>query len=86
MNIELELKAVSERVTQRAEAGQVSAREIAALLECYHSYTDLWERLEETIFDGRMEWNDAVTVKVDGKTIKFDDIDQVAEWLTNEPK
>jgi len=33
-----------------------------------------------------MEWDDTVTVKVDGKTIKFDNIEQVAEWLTNEPK
>jgi hypothetical protein len=86
MSFEEMLQQASARVSERAERGEAGSREISALLDCYQSYNDLWERIEEKIFDGKMEWDDTVTVKVDGKTVKFDNIEQVAEWLTNEPK
>lgn len=83
MFIDKELQEISADVTRRAEIGQSSQREIAMLLECWQLYCDKLEELEEKILTEGLNWDDSVTVKVDGKTIRFDNIEQVAEWITN---
>ena len=83
MTIDKMLNAASQDITARAEAGQKDSREIALLLDCYQGYMELLDEIDGQIFDGAMDWGNGVTVKVEGKTIRFDNINQVAEWMTN---
>lgn len=75
--------AAAQRIFDRAEKGLASQREIALGLEAMQLYIDHWEALEEKIFNGQMEWDDTVTIKVNGQAVRFQNIDQVAEFLTN---
>lgn len=62
----------------RAEAGTLTTREIAIVLEMNQRYKEYLDDLE--IADLRTDTN--VVVKVDDETIKFSSIEDVAAWIT----
>jgi hypothetical protein len=81
--IDKEVYAVAQRIFERAEQGLASQKEIALGLETMQAYVDHWEALEEKILNGEMKWDDTVTIKIDGQAVRFQNIEQVAEFLTD---
>lgn len=59
---------------------QSLVRDIAVLSERYQQYIDYLDEL----LDSEINIDVSVTVRIDGKqTIKFKNIEDVAEWITN---
>jgi len=79
--IEKELKQITANILARAERGQATQREIAEVLEAWAKLDDYYTDIQEKCFDGMFE--DGITVKVDGTTIKFDNSESLAEWMSN---
>lgn len=59
-----------------------SERGRAQALELLTGLTEYYDEIQDAIHDGKVEFDTSITVKVDGKTIKFKSIDEVSEWLT----
>lgn len=84
MNIEKQIKGHAAQTIQLFDAGQVGQREVAEALELLAQLNDYYTELQESIEDGSLKSDYSVTVKAEGNTIKFSNIDQVAEWMTND--
>ena len=56
-------------------------KEKAQAAELLAGLMDYYQDIQAAIMDGRICMDSSVTVQVDGKQIKFPNIDKVAEWL-----
>lgn len=80
--IEQELKDITSAIMKRAEMGQATQREIAEVLEAWAKLDDLYTDIQDRcMLDGM--FTDGVTAKIDGVTVKFENTDGLAEWLSN---
>ncbi len=81
--IDTELKEITSNVVKAAEEGKVSQREIAQVLDAWAQLTDYYSEIQERCFEGGM-FLDGVIVKVDGATVKFDNVEALAEWMSHD--
>lgn len=80
MNIEQEVLKFSWDVIQQEGATQLG---IAQALELHASLDDYYDEIQQAVHEGRITTDQSVTIKIDGKTIKFSDIEGVAKWITS---
>ncbi len=83
MSLESEIHEFISDVTVRATNGEAHPREIAMARELKSRLDDYYDEIRQAIDEGRVTFDASVTVQVDGKRIKFKNIDGVAEWITN---
>ena len=72
------IDAINAIVRQMRETGKCDARVLAVAAEANQLYYDYLDEL----LDG-VKVCAAVTVRVDGQTIQFKDIEDVASWITS---
>lgn len=77
-------KAIHEHAHRVMNGG--NQRNIAEALELYAGLDDYYGLLQEGIENGTIKFDSSITVSVDGKKIKFDNIDKVAEWILSNNK
>jgi hypothetical protein len=70
--------AINDTVRRMLDAGKPDPLVLAVAIEANQQY---YEYLDELI-DG-VETCASVTVQVDGRTIRFPDIESVAQWITS---
>ena len=61
--------------------GNPTQRQLAELRELYAQLDDYYNDIQEAIFDGSLNLDESVIVKVDGISIKFSDMDKAAEFI-----
>lgn len=90
MTIEQQIRKQNDTIGERAAALEervaangLTGRDIAELLELYALQEDVYESIQQACFDHTLNLNEEVLVKVDGKVIKFQNISDTAEWITN---
>lgn len=83
MSLEQQVNEFASSVIQQYEAGQAGQREIAQALELIAKLDDYYSEIQESILNNGLKEDCFVVVKTEGKVIKFSNIDQVAEWMTN---
>lgn len=81
MNLEKEIYDFAHCVHMNEHATEKEKAIAAELLASLHDY---YEEIQNAAMDGRITTDYTVTVKVDGQQIKFQNIEKVAEWMTNE--
>ena len=80
MNIEQEVYAFVRSIQVKEKA---TPKEIAMAQEALARLDDYYDEIQRAAEEGRLCHDFSVTVRTEGKTIKFQNIDSVAEWLTN---
>lgn len=83
MSLEQQINEFSSAVIQAYENGEAGQRELAQALELIAQLDDYYSGIQEHILENGLSEDYSVTVKAEGKVIKFSNIDQVAEWMTN---
>lgn len=90
MTIEQQIRKQTDTIGERAAALEcrvassgLTGRDIAELLELYALQDDVYEEIQQACFDHTLNLSEEVYVKVDGKTIKFQNISDTAEWIAN---
>lgn len=83
MNIEQAVRDFARQVIAQGENKEATQKGIAQALELHASLDDYYDEIQQAILDGMVKFDQSVTIKVDGKTIKFQGIEGVAEWITN---
>lgn len=58
-------------------------KQLAMAQEAMANLMDYYEEIQNAARDGLINTDFSVTVCVDGKKIKFPNIESVAEWMTN---
>lgn len=81
MNLEQMVFDFSQKVIQQGEAREATQKGIAQALELHASLDDYYDEIQRAILEGNVKFDQ--TIKVDGKTIKFQDIEGVAQWITS---
>lgn len=83
MNLEQMVFDFSQKVIQQGETREATQKGIAQALELHASLDDYYDEIQRAILEGNVKFDQSVTIKVDGKTIKFQDIEGVAQWITS---
>lgn len=80
--IEYIVKEANALLGQAVDAGTADARMVATVQEINQRYIDYLDELSDHIARHGIA-NDGIIVKVDGASIKFKTIEDVAEWMTS---
>lgn len=83
MSLEQQVNDFAAETIRNFEAGQAGQREVAQALELIAQLDDYYSEIQESIMNKGLTEDYSVIVKTEGKAIKFSNIDQVAEWMTN---
>lgn len=83
MSLEQQVNDFTAEVIRNYEAGKAGQREVAQALELIAQLDDYYSEIQESILNNGLKEDYSVIVKTEGKAIKFSNIDQVAEWMTN---
>lgn len=70
---------LEKRITENG----TTSRDLAELVELFQMTDDTYAEIQDAFLEGRLKHNETVTVSVEGTTLKFKNIDDVAEWLAN---
>lgn len=81
MSIKQKSDEIADRAIQILQEGKFNGRIIAEVIELNQRSIDIYDEIIEICDNGQLD--ESVTVGIEGKKIKFKDIDQVAEFLTN---
>jgi hypothetical protein len=83
MTLESEVWDFIHDVAERAERGAADQREIAQALELKASIEEYYEEIQTAIHEKRIDFTESVVVRCNGQTIKFPNIEGVAQWIIN---
>lgn len=79
LNLEEQVKQAAEYCLQN----RVSQREIAEALELYARLDDYYAEIQEICMVKGVFDPPSIVVKVNGEAVKFQTIDEIAEWISD---